>query len=395
MVHYLFATEEQREFGDGVREIVEKELKPKLEEFEAADGGLGVYPQEVHDKLVEAGYYAVDIPEEYGGLGLDPVTKGIIIEQIGEVDAGFAFAFASASAQVSNLLKTNLSKEEKQAWIDKILSGTIGAFALTEANAGSDAAAMRTSAVYDEAKDEWVINGTKCFCSGAPNAEYFIIMAWTDKSQRASKGVTAFFVEKDRGVQIGKKENKMGLHLSETAEIILDNVRVPSDHVIGAVGQGFSVALGEIAGSAAVVNCCPVLGMAQAALDTAVEYAKTRRQFGKRIIEHQGLGFLITDMAMKVAACRAMLYESLTAARDGVADENLSLMIKPYITDRCMEVCTDAVQVLGGYGYMKDYPVERYMRNAKIFQIFGGANQIKRKNLLKVIAGRDPEAAVK
>lgn len=395
MVHYLFATEEQREFGDGVREIVEKELKPRIEEFEAADEGRGVYPQEVHDKLVEAGYFACDIPEEWGGLGLDPVTKAVIIEQIGEVDAGFAFAFASASAQANKILLTGMSDEKKQEWIDRVLSGTIGAFALTEAGAGSDAAAMRTSAVYDEKTDEWVINGTKCFCSGAPNAEYFVVMAWTDKSKRASQGVTAFFVEKERGVQIGKKENKMGLHLSETAEIILDDVRVPADHVIGEVGKGFAVALGEIAGSAAVVNCCPVLGMAQAALDTAVEYAKQRRQFGKRIIDFQGLGFIITDMAMKVAACRAMVYESLVAARDKVDDENLSLMIKPYVTDRCMEVCMDAVQVLGGYGYMKDYPVERYMRNAKIFQIFGGANQVKRKNLLKAIAGRDPEAARK
>lgn len=392
MVHYLLATEEQKEFADGVRQILDKELKPKIEEYENADDGRGIYPREVHDKLAEAGYFASHVPEEYGGLGLDPVTQAVIIEEMGQVDAGFAFAFAGASAQFDNIMLTGMPQEEKQMWADKVLSGTMGAFCLTEPNAGSDAAAMRTSAVYDEKTDEWVINGTKCFASGAPNAEYFIVMGWTDKAKRASQGVTAFFVEKERGVQIGKKENKMGLHLSETAEVIFEDVRVPSDHVIGGVGKGFAVALGGIKGAAAIVNCCPVLGMAQAALDEAVEYAKTRRQFGKRIIDHQGLGFIITDMQMRVSACRSMLYEALVCARDNVPNK-LDLMIKPYITDNCMKVCMDAVQVLGGYGYMKDYPVERYMRNAKIFQIFGGTNQIKHKNLLKVIAGKDPQAA--
>lgn len=395
MIHYVLATEEQKEFGAGAREIVEKELRPHIEEYEAADNGLGVYPQEVHDKLVEAGYFGVTIPEEYGGLGLDPITEAVILEQIAEVDGGFAFAFASASAQWPNILKTHMTDEEKQEWMDKVLAGTIGAFGLTEANAGSDPAAMRTSAVYDEKTDEWILNGTKCFCSGAPNAEYFIIMAWTDKTQRASRGITAFFVEKSRGIQIGKKENKMGLHLSETAEIVMEDVRVPASHIIGELNRGFGEALGVLKATSALCNCCPVLGMAQAALDVATDYAKTRRQFGKRIIDHQAVGFMIADMATKVSAARAMLYQFLEAVVADADDQNLSLMIKYYITDLCNEVCNTAIQVLGGYGYMKDYPVERYMRNARIFQIFGGTNQIKRKNLAKAIAGRDPEAAKK
>ena len=391
MVNYVFATDEQRELAETVKKIMEKELKPHIEEYEAADGGLGVYPRKVHDILVETGYYGMDIPEEWGGLGLDPVTHGIIIEEMGKVDAGFAFAFASAECQWVHVLNTNMSREEKQMWMDKILAGAIGCFNLTEAGAGSDPAAMRTTAVFDEAANEWVINGTKCFASNGPIADYYITFAWTDKTQRASRGVTAFFVERDRGVKVGKKENKMGLHLSETSEVIYDEVRVPADHVIGEVNKGFAHALGGIGGAAAIVNCCPNLGMAQQALDEAIEYAKTRRQFGQRIIDHQGLGFLIADMAMKVAASRSMLYESLVCARDGIKSD-LELMIKCYITDRTMEVVTDAVQVFGGYGYMKDYPMERYMRNAKIFQIFGGTNQIKRKNLIRKIAGKDPEA---
>lgn len=392
MVNYLFATEEQKELADGARKILEDKLKPCIEEFESADGGLGIYPLEVHKALADAGYYASYIPEEWGGLGLDPVTQGIIIEEMGKIDAGFAFSFAGSGCEFPKILATSMPKEEKQMWADRILAGAMGSFNLTESGAGSDAAAMRTTAVKDG--DEWVINGTKCFCSNAPTAEYFICVAWTDKTKRASEGVTAFFVEKDRGVQVGKKENKMGLHLAETADVIYEDVRVPADHVIGEVGKGFGVALGGIKGAGAIVNCCSSLGMAQAALDEAIEYAKTRRQFGKRIIDHQGLGFIIADMQMRVAASRSLLYDSLVCARDNVPN-NLDLMTKTYVTDNVMQVCMDAVQVLGGYGYMKDYPVERYMRNAKIFQIFGGTNQIKRKNLVKAIAGKDPEAVRK
>lgn len=396
MVNYLFATEEQKELAEGVRQILEAELKPRIEEFENANNGLGGYPMEVHQKLVEAGYYGAYIPEEWGGLGLDPVTLGVIYEEMGKFDAGFAFAFAGSGCEFPKILKTSMPDEEKQMWADKIINeGAMGSFNLTEANAGSDAAAIRTTATYDEATNEWVINGTKCFCSNAPTASYFICVAWTDKTKKPREGVTAFFVEKERGVQIGKQENKMGLHLAGTSDVIYDNVRVPADHVIGEVGKGFEVALGGIKGASALVNCCSSLGMAQAALDEAIEYAKTRRQFGKRIIDFQGLSFMIADMATKIEAARALMYESLVCARDGVDSGYVDLMIKQHVTDTVMQVCMDAVQVAGGYGYMKDYPFERYMRNAKIFQIFGGTNQIKRKNLMRVIAGRDPEAVRK
>lgn len=390
MVSYLFATDEQRELAENAKLIMEKELKPHIEEYENADGGLGIYPMDVHRSLVEAGYFAMYIPEELGGLGLDPVTQGVILEEMGKVDCGFTFSFAGASVQFEQILKTHMSDAKKQEWAERVLNGAIGALGLTEAGAGSDAAALRTTAVKDGS--EWVINGTKCFCSNAPQAEYFIIPAWTDKTKRASQGVTAFLVEQDfPGVEIGKKENKMGLHLSETAEVILTDVHVPEDHIIGEIGKGFGAALGGIKGASALVNCAPNLGMAQAALDTALDYAKGRRQFGKRIVDFQGVSFMLADMEMRTQASRALLYGALTAARDGV-DSTLDLVIKPFITDCTMQTCMDAVQVLGGYGYMKDYPVERYMRNAKIFQIFGGTNQIKRKNLMTAMAGRDPEA---
>jgi len=392
MVNYLFATEEQKELANEAKKILENELKPRIDELDEANGGLGGYPMDVHMKLVEAGFYGAYIPEEWGGLGLDPVTLGVIYEEMGKIDSGFAFAFAGSGCEFPKILKTSMPDEEKRKWADKIINeGAMGSFNLTEPNAGSDAAAIRTTAVFDEKTNEWVINGTKCFCSNAPTASYFICVAWTDKTKRASEGVTAFFVEKERGVQIGRQERKMGLHLAGTSDVIYDNVRVPADHVIGQVGKGFAEALGGIKGASALVNCCSSLGMAQSAYDQAVEYAKTRRQFGKRIIDFQAVGFMLADMETKIEAARALMYESLTCARDGVDSGHVDLMIKQYVTDTVMQVCEDAVQVAGGYGYMKDYPFERYMRNAKIYQIFGGTNQIKRKNLMKVIAGKDPE----
>lgn len=393
MAHWVLANDEQKEFAAGAKEIVMNELASKIEEYENMDGGLGKFPEEVFQILVDTGYFAVNLPEEYGGLGMDAVTEAMIIEAMGEVDAGFAFAFASAYAQWPQILKTSMPDEEKQMWMEKVLAGAKSGFAFTEANAGSDPAAMRTSAVYDEATNEWIINGTKCFCSGGPNADYFVVLGWTDKTQRPSKGITGFFVEADRpGISIGKKENKMGLHLSETSDVIFEDVRVPADHVIGEVNKGFGYALSSLKSASAVCNCCPCLGTAQAALDTAREYAKTRRQFGKRIIDHQAVGFMLADMETKVQAARCMLYTFLQTCDQNVDDQNIALMIKYYITDIANEVCNDAIQILGGYGYMKDYPVERYFRNVRIFRIFGGTNQIKRKNLAKAIAGKDTEA---
>ena len=392
MVSYALATQEQIELAETARKILEKSLAPRIEELEAADGGLGLYPMDVHQELADAGYYGMGVPEEYGGLGLDVVTQAIILEEMGKVDAGFAFSFAGSGCYFDRVRMMHISEEEKQELAADLLSGAMCSFNLTEPSAGSDPAAMRTTAVYDAATDEWVINGTKCFGSNAPCAKYFIVSAWTDKTKRPSQGITEFWVPKSLGVKIGKKENKMGLHLSETSDVIYEDVRVPSKYVIGEVGKGFGNALNGIKTASALVNCCPTLGTAQAALDQAIEYAKTRRQFGKRIIDHQGLGLIIADMMMRLESARAMLYEYLNCEVQGVDCHKLDLMIKPYITEQTFRVCDDAIQVLGGYGYMKDYPMERYMRNLRIFRIFGGTNQIKRKNLIKSVAGKDPEA---
>lgn len=393
MTNYIFATDEQKELADLARQICEAQLKPQLAELEKADNGLGAYPYDVHKALAEAGFYGMAIPEEYGGLGFDRVTQGVILEEIAKIDAGFAFDFYNMGNFLPAILETSIPQEEKQMWADRILSGEgMGCFGITESEAGSDAAAMKSTATFDEATNEWVINGNKCFITGAPEANFFLTCAWTDKTQRASKGVTAFFVEKERGVQVGKKENKMGLKLSQTAEVIYDDVRVPADHVIGKPGEGFGRALGIISGDGRPMGSVVCLGIAQAALDAAIDYAKGRRQFGKRIIDHEGLAFLIADMKNRTDAARAMLYQTLEAMDRGLANPTMIAGTKTFVADTTMQTAVDAVQVLGGYGYMKEYPVEKYMRDAKIFQIFSGTNQIQRRNIVKAIAGRDPEA---
>ena len=388
MVNYYLATEEQKEYAGEIRKILEKQLKPHLEEYEKADNGLGAYPWEVHKTLAEAGYCGLAIPEEYGGLGLDQLTIGIMTEEMAKIDAGFAFAFPIGGG-ADSFLATRMPDEKKQWYIDKTLSGEIiGAFALTEPDAGSDAAAMKTTAVRDG--DDWILNGTKCFISNGPICDYVMVAAWTDRTKKAREGVSFFLVDKDMGYTVAKKENKMGLKLSETGTLYFDNVRVPDDHMIGQEGKGFTEALGVISKTGHLSNAFVALGIAQAALDYALEYAKTRRQFGHRIVDHQGVGFMIADMQMRTEACRALVYEAAVLADRGIHPPVLSATAKAYVTDCTMQTTLDAVQVLGGYGYMKEYPLEKLVRDAKIFQIFGGTNQIQRKNIVSALAGKDP-----
>ena len=392
MVEYLLATEEQKELAMGARAILEKELLPQIEALEHADEDRGKYPMDVHQKLAEAGYFGMNVPEEWGGLGFDIVTQALIMEEMAKIDAGFTFSFYNAGTYFPMILASGLTKEEKQEWADGILAGEkLGCFCITEPGAGSDVTAMRT--VARKEGNEWVITGTKCFASNAPISNYFLVAAWTDKEKRASEGITFFLVEKERGVEIGKKERKMGLKLSETSEVIFDEVHVPEDHVIGEVGKGLKLSLDLISNEGRAVGMSFNLGLAQAALDAAVAYTKERRQFGKRIIDHDGLGFLIADMKARTEASRGLLYYTLNALKEGKKIGTMGSVCKMYISDCTMQTAVDAVQCLGGYGYMKDYPVEKLMRDAKIFQIFSGTNQIQRRTIALALAGRDPQRA--
>lgn len=383
MTDYPFATEEQRELTDGVRKILEKELKPRIHDLETENNGRGKFPVDVLKTLAQAGYYGINIPEKWGGLGLDFMTQCLIYEEMSKVDVGFAFNFYCAGTKFNFIEKSGLSDEEKQAWADRYLAGdVIGGFCLTEAQAGSDAAAIKTEAVFDEATNEWVINGTKTFVTNGPLSDFFIVFAKTDKTQRISKAVTAFFVEKERGTQVGTIETKMGLKLSETSEIIFDNVRVPADHVIGQVGEGWKLSMEELHESR-IMTMAFSLGIADAAVEYAVQYAKTRTAFGKRLIDHEGLAFKLADMQIRTEASRCMVYEGARRICEGKPIGTLSSTTKVFVAEAAMQTTIDAVQVLGGYGYMKDYPVEKLMRDAKIFCIFDGTTEIQ-----KMIIGR-------
>lgn len=386
MVHYKLATAEQREMAELAYDIVKKELGPRVAELDRTES----YPQDVRESLNKAGFANVGIPKEYGGMGLGIVDRCLIYEEMGKVDASFAFAYhGDCSSQIIN---SNLPAEQKKYWLDRMIAGeSYGAFGVTEPSAGSDIFALRTTAVKDG--DEWVINGTKCFASQASIADWGCFLAWTDKSA-GSKGLTAFFIEKERGWEVTKIEDKVGFRMSPTCDVVLDNIRVPEDHIIGKVGEGIKHAMSTIT-EARVTTMSTGIGMAQAALDYAVEYAKERRQKGTRIIDFQGIGFMIADMQTKIDAARSLLYYTASVLDAGMDPGTLGSETKNFVADVVMEVTIDAVQILGGYGLMKDYPVEKMMRDAKVYAIFEGTTQINQQTIAKAIAGKDPQKVKK
>lgn len=378
-VEYPFATEEQKELADLARTILEKELAPHIEELEAGDGGKGHFPVEVAKVLGEAGFLGITIPEEYGGLGLDCVTRCLIEEEMAKVDAGFAFAIhGTSNLQFPYIAKSGIPEEKKQEWAQRIMTGeSFGAICFTESMAGSDASAIRTTAVFDEKTQEWVLNGVKCFASNGPIADHFIIFAWTDKSKKPGAGISAFLVEKERGVEIGSIENKLGLKMSKTSEVILDDVRVPADHLCGELGTGYKQFLSGM-DEVRVTGMIFSLGIAQAAVDAAVAYAKSRETMGQPIIRHQGLGFLLAEMQTRTDASRAILYEGARCLDEGLPLGTISSSSKNFVANSTVQTVIDAMEVFGGYGYIKDYPVEKLVRDAKIFTIFDGTTEINK-----------------
>ena len=380
-VEYLLATDEQREFAELAGSICEKELAPQIEDLEKANDGRGAYPMDVHKKLAEAGICALNLPEELGGLGLSFVSRGLIYEEMSKTDIGFAFNHRGATEKVDFIRDSHLPEEEKQKWIDGILAGDIiGAFAHTEPNAGSDANNISTTAVKDG--DEWVINGSKCFITNAPIANFFKVIAITDKEKGPKGGISAFFVERDRpGVSTGLPEMKMGLKLSPTSTVTFEDVRVPEDHLIGNLGWAMKGAGSNAAMWAASrpYLIAFAVGAAQKAVDICKKYAKERVTFKKRIIDHQAVGFQIADMQMRVDMVRNMVYTNLEAADRGIDIGRYSPGCKAVGAEVCQQVAWDAIQILGGYGYMKEYGLEKIARDLRIFSIFDGSSEIMRE----------------
>jgi len=370
MDNFSIMTNEQKELVQLSNRILNSELVPNLTEYDQK----GEYPMEVAKKMFDAGLYGLTVPQKFGGLGIDYKTHAILNEEMSRIDAGFAFSFIGGSGSLK--LIELCGTEEQQAYVAKKIleEHAYISFCLTEADAGSDAANIRTTA--KKVGNEYILNGTKCFITNASNAELFIVAATIDRNLK-HKGVSLFLVEKKHGVKVGKKEDKIGLRLSPTAEVILEDVHIPAENLLGKEGKGFNYAMQLMEQERPVQIACAV-GIAQAALDYAVKYAKERITFGKPIIQHQGLGFLLAEMQAKVHAARAMVRLAVEMSDNGIPLDTLSPSTKFFASELCMEVTIDAIQVVGGYGYMREYPVEKYMRDVKIFSIFEGTNQINR-----------------
>ena len=314
------------------------------------------------------------LPEAYGGQGLGAMDMVLVYEEFAKVDAGFICSASTGEFGIEPILVAG-TEEQKKYYLDFILQGGLGAFALTEPNAGSDAAATRTTAVRDG--DDYILNGRKCFITSGPVANVYSVFATVDPSL-GTKGISCFIVERDRpGVSVGKDEDKMGMRLSCTSDVIFEDVRIPAKNLVGAEGKGFGLAMKCLDRSRGV-NSYGALGIAQRALDEAVAYAKQRKTFGRPIIGHQGVQFLMADMEIDVTTARALLWQCAQMVDKGVFDTKLGSVTKTFLSEMAMRVTTSAVQVLGGYGYSREYPVEKLMRDAKLWSIFEGTNQIQR-----------------
>ena len=353
------------------QEVVAKEIVPYALEM---DHNGEMRPGLVQ-KLDEAGLVSLVVPEEFGGPGLDAVTIALIYEELGKGCAGVATSVA-ANALASYPVIIMGNDEQKKRYFDIINSGKLAAFALTEPGAGSDAGAVATSAVKD-GEDHYILNGTKCFITNGGLADIFVIFANARRSA-GIRGLTAFIVEKGTpGFSVGKEEDKMGIRASNTCELILDNVRVPTASRLGREGEGFKIAMRTLDAARPLVGAVSV-GIAQAAFEAAVKYSKEREQFGKPIASFQLVQAMIADMAMAIETARLLVYKACWLKDQGLPFATEAAMAKCYAADVAMKVTTDAVQVLGGYGYIKEYPTEKYMRDAKIMQIYEGTNQIQR-----------------
>jgi alkylation response protein AidB-like acyl-CoA dehydrogenase len=372
-------TEEHRMLRQTVRQLAEDKIAPRAAEIDET----GEYPWDVHEALKKADLLALHVPEEYGGPGADRIAHSIVVEEVARVCASSSLIVAGNKLGTMGLILSG-SEELKKAYLPQVAAGEATfSYALSEREAGSDAASMRTRAVRDG--DSWVLNGTKCWITGAQVNTHFTVMASTDPSKGA-KGISAFVVHKDDpGFSVGTKEKKLGIKGSPTSEIYFESCRIPADRIIGEEGTGFITALKTLDHTRSMIGAQAV-GIAQGALDASIAYVKERKQFGRAVAEFQGVQFMLADMAMKVEAARQLVYVANASAERGDADLTfLSSASKTFASDTAMSVTTDAVQLFGGYGYTRDFPVERMMRDAKITQIYEGTNQIQRMVMARAL----------
>ena len=371
MMDYLL-NEEQVMIRDLCRQIAKEKIAPVAAEFDRTEK----FPHEIMKIIAQADLFAVFVPSEYGGMGGRVLDMSIATEELSRACGGIAVCYAASALGTYPIILFG-SDEQKKKYLPGLAKGkTIAAFGLTEPEAGSDASAIKTTAV--KKGDHYILNGTKHFITNGGEAGIYTVIAMTDRT-RGARGASAFIVEKGTpGFTFGKKEDKMGIRASITSELVFTDCKIPKENLIAKEGMGFIVTMKTFDMSRPGV-AAQALGIAQGALDIAVKYSKERHQFGKAISSFQGIQWMLADMATKVEASRALIYavsRMVDSGKTNVAKE--SAIAKLFASDSAMEVTTNAVQILGGYGYMRDYPVEKFMRDAKITQIYEGTNQIQR-----------------
>lgn len=365
-------SEEHVQLQQTFREFAENEVKPLAKELDETDR----FPTETVQKMAEMGMMGLPIPEELGGSGVDQLGYVLAVEELSKVCATTGIILSAHTSLCCWPIMTFGTEEQKEKYLKPLASGQkLGAFALTEPSAGTDASMQKSTAVLDG--DHYILNGNKVFITNAGAADVFIVFAMTDKEQ-GTRGITAFILERDMpGFTMGKPENKMGLRASSTCELVFDNVRVPVENRLGAEGKGFKIAMATLDGGRIGVGAQAV-GIAQGAIDEAVKFTKERIQFGRRISQFQNTQFTLADMQTRTDAARMLVWRAAAAEQEGQPYTHLAAMAKLFASETASYVTNRAVQLCGGYGYTKDYPVERMMRDAKVTEIYEGTSEVQR-----------------
>ena len=364
-------TEEQELLRKLVVDFAQREIKPFVPRMEA-----GEFPKEILKKMASLGLMGIPVPEKYGGAGMDYISYIIAIHELSKVSASVGVILSVHTSVGTNPILFFGTEEQKQAYVPKLAEGEyLGAFCLTESEAGSDAGNIKTKAIQNG--DHYILNGSKLFITNGGVADVYIVFAVTN-SKLKTRGITAFIVEKNTpGLIFGKDEHKMGLHGSRTLQLNFENMKVPIKNRLGKEGEGFKIALANLE-FGRIGIAAQALGIAEAALEEAVTYARTRRQFGKTIAEQQGVGFKLADMATSTEVAKLLVYRAAFLKQKGNSCAKEASIAKLFSSKTAMEVATEAVQIFGGYGYTEDYPVERFFRDAKITEIYEGTSEIQR-----------------
>lgn len=377
----MLLTQDQEMIRDAVRDFAQTELWPNAARWDKEH----TFPKEAHKGLAALGAYGICVPEELGGANLDYVTVALVLEEIAAGDGGTSTAISVTNCPVNAILMRYGSAQQKQQWLTPLAQGQmLGAFCLTEPHVGSDASSLRTTAVKEG--DEYVINGVKQFITSGKNGDVAIVIAVTDKGA-GKKGMSAFLVPtQSRGYVVARIEDKLGQHSSDTAQINFDDCRVPVENLIGKEGEGYKIALGALEGGRIGIGAQSV-GMARSAFESALAYAKERQSFGTPILNHQAVGFRLAECATQIEAARQLIWHAASLRDAGRPCLKEAAMAKLFASEMAEKVCSVAIQTLGGYGYVNDFPVERIYRDVRVCQIYEGTSDVQKILIQRALAG--------